>query len=403
MTKIKKILLISALFPPEPVVSANISKDIANALSLEHKVTVISPPPSRPMGFKFSDLSNKSGFKHIVSNTYVCAPSKLLGRIKESYSFGRYCFRYILRNRSLIDVVYANTWPMFAQYFVVKAAKVSGIPVVIHIQDIYPESIANRAKYLGELIVKLVKPLDRYILFNSDKVIAISIGMRKYLSNTRGIEEDKFVIVQNWQDETHFPQTSKREKRGQKAHKIFTFMYLGNIGPLAGIDLLINSFVLAGVEDSRLIVAGSGSMKQSLMHQVQAQAYNNIEFWEVPSKKVAEIQTFADVMLLPMREGAGKNSVPSKLPAYMFSAKPVIASVDSDSDIATAVRDAACGWVITPENSQEMAKYFHIASKTARLKLDLLGSNGHAYAQRNYSRSSNMSRVVKLINEVTSH
>jgi len=51
---LKKILLISALFPPEPVVSAKLSEDIANPLSIEHHVSAIAPLPTRPFGFKFS-------------------------------------------------------------------------------------------------------------------------------------------------------------------------------------------------------------------------------------------------------------------------------------------------------------------------------------------------------------
>ena len=170
-----------------------------------------------------------------------------------------------------------------------------------------------------------------------------------------------------------------------------------------GIDYLINSFVLANIEKSRLIIAGSGTMKQSLMHLVESEGYKNIEFWNVPANQVAEIQSFADVLVLPMKEGAGKNSVPSKLPAYMFSAKPVIACVDSDSDTANAIRDADCGWVTFPENSDEMANYFHLASKTPKLDLEVLGSRGRAYAQRNYSKKYNLVSVMKLIKEVISN
>ena len=51
----KKILIISCVFPPEPVVSAQMSLDIAEALSKNNDVTVISPRPTRPMDFKFDE------------------------------------------------------------------------------------------------------------------------------------------------------------------------------------------------------------------------------------------------------------------------------------------------------------------------------------------------------------
>ena len=52
-----KIVIVSALFPPEPVVSAQLSYDIANFLVDKGcQVTVICPFPTRPLGFNFSGL-----------------------------------------------------------------------------------------------------------------------------------------------------------------------------------------------------------------------------------------------------------------------------------------------------------------------------------------------------------
>jgi len=76
------ILIVSAVFMPEPVVSAQLSEDIANELAVNHKVTVISPKPTRPFGFKFlrkdinksyslinfamKNLSKKNNLKQLV-------------------------------------------------------------------------------------------------------------------------------------------------------------------------------------------------------------------------------------------------------------------------------------------------------------------------------------------------
>jgi hypothetical protein len=51
-----KVVVISAVFPPEPVVSATLSADLARELAKKNNVTVLSPMPSRPLGFKFGSL-----------------------------------------------------------------------------------------------------------------------------------------------------------------------------------------------------------------------------------------------------------------------------------------------------------------------------------------------------------
>ena len=68
-------------------------------------------------------------------------------------------------------------------------------------------------------------------------------------------------------------------------------------------------------------------MKASL--QARASSFKNIEFWEALNGKVPKIQAQADCMLLPIKKGAASSSIPSKLPACMFSAKPIIGCVDA--------------------------------------------------------------------------
>ena len=63
-------------------------------------------------------------------------------------------------------------------------------------------------------------------------------------------------------------------------------------------------------------------------------------------------------MLLPLKKGAAMSSIPSKLPAYMFSKKPIIGSLDVQSDTARAIIESDCGLVVEPENEQALINAF---------------------------------------------
>ncbi len=393
----KKVLIISAVFPPEPVVSANLSFDIADALSEKDIVTVISPKPSRPFGFNFDASNTKFKFKHIQTNTFICPQSSILGRFKESYSFGKYCYNYIVENHNDIDIIYANTWPLIAQYYTVKAAKKNKIPVIIHVQDIYPESLTNKLPFVGSLISLLLMPIDKYILKNADKIIAISEKMKMYLVNTRNIETDKVIVIQNWQDEKSFTQYREQKNIGDNQNKSFTFMYLGNIGPVAGIDILIDAFADAKLPNSRLIIAGAGSMKESLEKKAENLMVTAIEFWDVPNGKVPETQALADILLLPIKKGASSSSIPSKLPAYMFSKKPIIANADEGSDSANCIKESGCGYVLEPENIEQLSKCMTEMVNLSKDQLDKMGENGLSFAQSNFSKTVNLKKVTAII------
>ena len=49
--RMKTILIITAVFPPEPIVSSQLSFDIADKMSEDYKVTVIKQRSSRHYGF----------------------------------------------------------------------------------------------------------------------------------------------------------------------------------------------------------------------------------------------------------------------------------------------------------------------------------------------------------------
>jgi len=391
------ILIVAGVFPPEPIVSAKIAYDLSVALSKNHQITVLCPKPTRPFGFDFSSSKiSDEQFTRIEMNSFTCPQSSFTGRFRENYSFGLQTAKYIDDHHQEIDAVYADTWPLFGQYFVVRAARKHNLPVVIHVQDIYPQSLANKLGPLSAIVNFILLQLDKYILKKATAIIAISEYMKEYLAQTREIEKQKISVVLNWQDESSFLQVNNKQASFDK----FTFMYLGNIGPVAGVELLIDAFAEANIPDSRLVVAGSGSQKSELIKKAKLHQRSDIQFWSVPEGKVAESQSKADVMLLPIKKGAASSSIPSKLPAYMFSAKPVICCADADSFTARSIKESGCGYVVEPENSLELSKKLVLIAQQKNEVLNHMGENGCKYARAVFSKNANLNKLVKVVNDL---
>jgi len=397
---VKKIVIFSAVFPPEPIVSAKISYDLAEELSKNSNVTVVCPSSSRPFGFKFTKKVEKFSFKVNVVDSYTCPKSKLFGRLWESISFGQKCKAFILNNYNEIDVIYMNVWPLFAQSYILHTAKKFNIKVITHVQDIYPESHTNKLPSpLKQFLQWLLLPIDKFVLKNSDSIVAISEQMKEYLMTTRHLHSGKVSVITNWQDENDFI-IFHRLRKPTKNQTIRTFMYLGNIGPVAGVDFLIESFAEAKLSKAKLVVAGSGSMKDYCQSLSLKYVDVNIEFIDVPNGKVPEIQDLADVMLLPVKKGAAMSSIPSKLPAYMFSKKPVIGCVDFDSNTANSIIRSNCGWVIEPENKKQLIDLFKLISKENQKLITAKGENGFSYAMEKFSKKVNLQKLTSLIESI---
>ncbi len=390
-----KILIVNCVFDPEPVVSAQIGKSIAVKLSgLQHQVKVIAPRPSRPYGFQFEPQSKQiTDFELNYLDSYIHPQSGIIGRFRESISFGIASYKYIYANAAQIDLVYMNTWPIFSQLAVAIASKKIAKPYKIHIQDIYPESITNKLSGLiGFLALKMLMPIEKYVLRNADKIIVISDNMKQYLSQSRDLQESKIEVILNWQDDADFHKHQNTWMSGPR-----TFMYLGNIGPVAGIPFVIEAFAKAALPNAKLIIAGVGSSKNACITMAENYPEANIQFIEVPEGKVPIVQSQAHVMILPLTKEAGNTSIPSKLPAYMFSARPVIALAEKGTDVEKTILESGGGWVGEPENEDWLINCLKQVSKMSDETLIQKGNSAKHYATLNFAKENNLNKLIKAI------
>lgn len=390
-----KILLVNCVFPPEPVVSAQIGNDLALFLSKENDVSVITPFPSRPYGFSLEKQiqEDQKVYQLFRLDSFIHPKSGIFGRFRESISFGIACHKFIAGNNS-VEKVYMNTWPIFAQFFTALACRKKKIPYVVHIQDIYPESLINRLPRILKFLIGLVLlPIDKYILKNASVVIAISENMRQRLSETRKIPISHIEVITNWQDNNDFIDF---QQLWPSENEKLTFMYLGNIGPVAGINFLIESFAKSKC-NVKLIIAGSGSEKDKCIKIAESFPSADITFADVPRGKVAVMQSKAHILILPTRKNTGNNSIPSKLPAYMLSARPVLALTDRNSDIAQVITAANCGWLGDLEDKDWLISFFKNANQISHDELKQKGKASLSYAKQHFSKEVNLEKLKNII------
>ena len=205
------------------------------------------------------------------------------------------------------------------------------------------------------------------------------------------------TIVTNWQNEQdflNFPPVSSMPDTP------FTFMYLGNIGPVARLDWLIHCFGKAQLPQARFVIAGSGSCKEACIEIAQKYPSSQIEFWDVPAGKVPEIQSQSDVMVLSLAEGAAMSSIPSKIPAYMFSGKPILGALDLHSDTARAISESGGGTVTAPNNEAEFVENLQKFAAKSHEDLAYMGAKSLAYGLKHFSKSANLSTLIKVMKDM---
>lgn len=395
----KKILIISAVFPPEQVTSAFLNYDLAHELAKKYDVTVLTPYPTRPIGAKFesAEVDDKS-FKTILIDSYTNPESNLIGRFRESIDMGRKCAHWIKTHHDDIDFVYDTAWQLFGVAIVARMAKHYNIPYLVVVQDIYPECLltqGNKPKIVKKLIMGLLKPIDIYYQSHAEIVRTISDEMADYLSTTRKLPRDKYLVVNNWQNDEDFEGCQNVVPKDK-----MRFVFVGSINLHANVDLIIKAFAEANISNSELVIYGGGNRKDFCVELVKQMGLENVKFDFVKRDQIAKVQSQASVLVLALPSGNGNLCLPSKMTSYMLSGKPILASVDQDSATTRYIVDAQCGLSVEPDSISSLVEGFRKMTAMSYDQLQTYADNSRKYARQHLTREANLKIVCNAIDDI---
>lgn len=366
--------------------------DLAMELSKEHNVTVLRPTPTRPIGKDYSNYSPVYPFKCITINSFTFPESKIIGRFKESFSFGKHCAAYIKSHRDDIDIVYNASWQLFGYNIVARQCVKFNIPYMIPIQDIYPECLFSNKNYppiVVNLISLILNPIDRYYQKHAYKIRTISNEMADYLACTRNVPREKYLVLDNWQNDEDFIYSPINNKK-------LIFGYVGSINSHSNTELIIKAFAKANITDSELQIYGGGNRKNFCVELVKDLELRNVVFNVVDKKQVPYVQSKINVLVLALPIGNGGLCLPSKMTSYMLSGRPILASVENCAT-TRYIMEANCGIVVNPDNVDDLAEGFRKFAKMSIDEQNRLGWNSRLFAEKYLMRKSNLPKVIETL------
>lgn len=408
-----KVLVASCVFPPEPVVSAKTSADVAHYLHAQgHQVLVACPTPTRNVAAE--GLDEKIAGLNMPFPVYrlfalTSSKSSFVSRFLENVSFGLSIFFFILRQRK-IDVIYANVWPLFSLGLLLMAARVKGIKVVASVQDLYPESLAvqNRIEETGGVYRSLLK-LDTIISRNCDHLVVISDGFHRAYTDTRKIDASKVTLVRNWVQGSQI-QTLPKEQARKELEKVmglrllpeqFLFVYGGNMGVASGLDEFMEC--LDGVDPRAVFLfAGDGSLVPELKRKVKLRGLDScchfLSPW--PFELTPAVFGAADGLLLPTATGQEFASVPSKLITYMLASRPILLLADERSESAIELGKSGAGHTVGVRSTAAVRGGIDYMLNASPERLATMGCNGREYAEEYYSAERAVPKLKAIIESV---
>jgi len=407
-----KVVIVTNVFPPEHTLAAPTGAQIAEELTRRgHSVSVLAPFPNHPKGIIFdgyrrtlySTATIDPGYKLTHCFATLSRTSTMISRFSANISFGITSGLRILFGKRP-DLILTQSWPIFGNGSIALVAKLRGVPLVLRVQDCYPESLESQRRVTKRSwIYKTVRKIDLMIAHSSKQILLISPVFRRLYEGDRGISPGKLSIVPNWGNDEVVDAGSSSDLRFREKLSIpedaFVAVYAGNVGVAASVETVVQAGEkLQDKMQIYVVIAGEGSQLGACREHIASRHLDRVIIhspWK--TEETQAVLRMADVLLLPTKATQSLISVPSKLISYLMAARPVIAAVLPESDTGDAIVTSGAGWVIAPESADQMADAIAAASEHSKESLIRIGYAGQRYAREHLSRSANLPRVVRTL------
>ena len=349
----KKILMVHKHFLPDTPPYASILHDIAEFLVKNtHEVTVYSAQPNYKAGIdrckraeKFSNGINVRRIRLLVT-IFNASRFKFI----DMFYFPLRVFIHILLNK--YDVITVSTAPQVTLGWAsALACKFKKVKLIYHCMDIHPEIGAISGEFSNPIIFKFLKSMDNFTLNNSHRVIVLSSDMKKSLIERGYANSGNINIINNFalsnvegdhSDKINFNNMLKSDG-------VIRLLFAGNIGRFQGLEKLIYAFnTLQDNSNLELVFLGEG---KALLELQNIASHPSIRFISKMPISIAKIIIKnSDFGIISLENEVIKYAYPSKAATYLEQGLPLLALVDSGTELSNMINEEKIGYTVENNN-----------------------------------------------------
>lgn len=395
-----KILIISQYFYPENF--------RINDLALElkkrgHEISVLTGLPNYPQGEYYEGYSDEINCDEIWNDIpiYRC---KLRPRKKGSVNLIRNYVSFVIQaNRKLknlkqidFDIIYVfEVSPITVALPAIHLKKKKHIPIVINIQDLWPENIIAVTGMINPIVIGLINKMVNYIYKHCDLILTASPSFVHKIKK-RVKNKDKIV---------YWPQYSIVSKTTEKAFiynkGLFNIVFTGNIGEAQGIDLAIEAAKVLKEEKICWHFVGEGRSKEKLMEMVRVYGLEDKVFFHGfhPETEIPKYLKDADAALLILKPNPiFEMTIPAKLQTYLACGVPILGCVSGEGK--RIIEESQAGIVSDEISVDALVKACQKFICLNFKDLDEYKDKAYEYGEKYFNKSELINKLEKMMEEL---
>ncbi|MDD4802797.1 MAG: glycosyltransferase family 4 protein [Syntrophomonas sp.] len=391
-----KLLVVCQYFYPEQFKVNDICFEL---VKLGHDVTVLTGLPNYPSGVTHKDYrwfkrryENINGVKIIRTSLIGRGQGKI--RLALNYLSFAVCssIRALFMKKDFDLVLVYQLSPITMACPALLLKKLTGKPILLYCQDLWPESIVAAGIKQESSIYRIILSLSRYIYKRADKIAISSKLFKNYFSEVIGIDGDISYLPVYAESlfENIGPKSNKRET--------INLVFAGNIGEMQSVETIIKAAnELKYCDNIKWHIIGDGSDRFSCEKMAIEFGLSNVIFYgQRPLSEMPDFYSLADAFLVTLKANQEISyTLPNKVQSYMAAGKPVIGAIDGETRLV--IEDAGCGYCCKAEDYlalAELIKEFALNQKNP----GILGKNARKYYEEHFHKDIFMKNFIKFLN-----
>lgn len=223
-------------------------------------------------------------------------------------------------------------------------------PLVFNIQDVFPDAAVRTGAITNRRIIAAASWLERVSYRRAAAVTVLSDDLRRNVVAKVDPRRAATVhVIPNFVDTAAIVPADRltpyRVELGIGAEPVV--LYAGNVGFSQSLDLVLGA--ARRMPEVTFVINGDGAARRAL--EADAAGLANLRFAGYqPIERLGEVLASGDVHVVPLRTGLGDVSVPSKTYSSLAAGRPVVASIDPDSEIPRLLAAAGAGVDVAPDD-----------------------------------------------------
>lgn len=396
-----KILIFSQYFWPENFRINNLAQSLAER---GHTVEVLTGKPNYPDGAIFPgyrsrgcDTEDWQGMK-IYRVPIVARGNKSGIRLALNYlSFivsGLLFAPWILRNKKYdVIFVYAPS-PIFQSIPASFLGWLKSAPVVLWVQDLWPQSAVATGYVKSPFILKL---LEKFVRFTYAHIDLLLVQSRAFIEPVTKLASNIPIdYYPNSVENAFYSPQAVKTPHVESLQSGFKVLFAGNVGVAQAMETIVAAAEkLQAFTDIKVVILGSGSKVDWVAQQIIEKKLTNLYLeGRFPVETMPALMRQASALLVSLTgQPIFELTIPSKIQAYLAVGKPIIACLNGEA--ARIVTEANAGIAIKAEDSEGLAKAIVKLYQMPESEREQMGINGRAYFKLNFDETKLTAELIE--------